>query len=133
MFAAVWLSSGACGDEVSVTTKCVAGGKLDCVCDGGGFGQQVCGDNEQFGPCVCEAYSTTGTTTFTSSTTGSGGAGGSGSMFDGAGGAAVDSGVDAGDASVGAKGALLSSGASPLVLRAPSSYRDHSRGARIQV
>jgi hypothetical protein len=114
MFAAVLAVS--CGNETSVTTKCMPGGKLACQCSNGRIGSQICGPDEMFGPCSCEMPATSGS----GGSSGSGGTSGSsggaaGSVADAAGGGGLDAGADVVDASHGDRGVLLASGTSPLV------------------
>jgi hypothetical protein len=78
-----------CGNETSITVKCNPGAVQSCTCPGGGFGEQSCGGDEQFGPCSC--------------TSGSGGSGGRNN---------ADA---ANDAPTLATGKLLSSGTSRLI------------------
>jgi hypothetical protein len=105
-----------CGTETTVTTKCAPGGKLSCQCENGRLGSQICGPDEQFGPCSCEMPTTSGSGGSSGATGSSGSSGGSaGSGVDAAGGGKLDAAADVVDASHGDRGVLLSSGMSPLV------------------
>jgi len=88
-----------CGNETSITVKCNPGAVQSCSCPGGGFGEQVCGGDEQFGPCSCTPPPV-------------GGASGSGGSGGGGGGNNADA---ASDAPTLATGKLLSSGTSRLI------------------
>lgn len=111
---ALWIgaAAAACG-ETEDSSGCTAGESSTCTCEGGGTGQQLCGEDGLFGPCSCGTGGSGGSAG-SGGTGGTGGVGGSGGVA-GSGGTGGDGGTggvggDAGSGGTGGSGGEGGSG-----------------------